>query len=473
MKAILVIDDEERVCWAFEEYLTGEGYRVFTAYNAEHGLQLAREHEPDVILLDIQLPGMDGLEALKQIKSLLPETDVIMITAYGSSETTIRAIQLGAYDYITKPPDLHAVQEVIERAVQARELGTQFDSAETTPAPIGQLIGQSPAMQQIYKLIGMLTTNTIPVLIEGETGTGKELVAQAIHANSMRSQGPFIAVNCGALPDTLLESELFGYERGAFTGATSSKPGKFELADGGTLFLDEASSMSPALQVKLLRVLQNSEFERLGGTEAVHIDVRIIAATNVDLTTLVRSGIFREDLYYRLKPISITLPPLRERKEDIPPLVEHFLALSSKELSVATRGVADGVMDRFLCYDWPGNVRELQNAIRSAMVRTRSNVILPEHLPEEIRDLQPIAEKSPGGNVQFEQELKRYVQRLLLDPPPENFYQRVVDHVDRILLQSVLEHVEGNQVRAAKLLDISRTTLRKKLESLAVIREEE
>ena len=466
MNTILVIDDEERVCWAFEEFLSDEGYHVFTAHNAEQGLQLAALHQPDVVLLDIQLPGMDGLEALRILHEQHPETDVIMITAYGTSETTIKAMQQGAYDYITKPPDLNAVQEMIDRAIQARELASQLDTAVAPLTPLGQLIGQSPEMQQIYKLIGMLTTNMIPVLIEGETGTGKELVAQAIHANSLRRSGPFVPVNCGALPDTLLESELFGYRRGAFTGATANKPGKFELADGGTLFLDEADSMSAALQVKLLRVLQHSEFDRLGGTGSVTVDVRIIAATNEDLAKQVHEGLFREDLYYRLKPISITLPPLRERREDIPLLVEHFLARTSQELGKPIRGVADSVMDIFMRYDWPGNVRELENAIRSAMVRTRSDVILPEHLSEEVRPAQSMTDRAVPGTCIFEREFERYIAQQLKHPPEYNFYQHIIDELDRILLRTVLAHSGDNQVQAAKLLDISRTTLRKKLDHL-------
>jgi len=330
------------------------------------------------------------------------------------------------------------------------------------------LVGKSKQMQEIYKLIGAMTTNDITVLIGGENGTGKELVAKAIHYNSHRKDKPFVPVNCGALPDTLLESELFGYDKGAFTGATGQKKGKFELADGGTLFLDEVSTMSPALQVKLLRVLEAKEVEHLGGTKAIDVDVRIIAATNEHLAAAVKARNFRRDLYYRLNLISFTIPPLRERGEDIPLLVNHFLQVANVELGKQLKGLDEKAMELLKKYNWPGNVRQLENAIKSAAVFSRSDVILPEHLPPEIL-------KGPGSMEDEEDTFASALEFLLkpkvkdaLESEATSLHDDILKAVNRSLITLVLQEVNGNQVKAHKLLGVSRTTLRKKIEELEI-----
>ncbi|MFQ6041530.1 MAG: sigma 54-interacting transcriptional regulator [Candidatus Poribacteria bacterium] len=471
MKKVLVIDDEEKVCWAFEQFLKDEGYKPIIANNAEEGLKKVETERPDIVILDVRLPGMDGLEALKQIKSLNPGIHVIIITAFDFFETTIKAMQLDAFDFVTKPPDLDEIREIIDRAIKAQELSQGLIPPEIEPADryqLDKLVGESSQMQEIYKLIGAITTNNVNVLIEGENGTGKELVAKAIHYNGPRKDKPFVPVNCGALPDSLLESELFGYEKGAFTGADTPKKGRFELADGGTLFLDEVSTMSSALQVKLLRVLEEQEFEPLGGTETIKVDVRIIAATNENLESLVQSGTFREDLYYRLKVISFNLPPLRERPGDIPLLVNHFLAAANLELGKQLKGLDRKAMDLLLKYDWPGNVRELENAIKRAAVLSRSDVILIEHLPPEIIAGPRKAEREASALESALENILNAKVKQAINQNGNNLYDDILSIVDKLLVNLVLQEVNGNQVKAAQLLGISRTTLREKIKKFGI-----
>ena len=469
MKKVLVVDDDEKICWAFEQFLEDEGYQPVIANNAEEGLRKVQAESPDIVLLDVRLPGMSGLDALKEIKALQPDSIVIVMTAYDDVETTIQAMQRRAFDFIAKPIDLDQVKSILERATNMHAARDELASTPSTNAQssVGpKLVGKSPQMREIYKRIGIMASNAITVLIEGESGTGKELVARAIHANSPRKNRRFVSVNCGALPDDLLESELFGYEAGAFTGASAKgKPGKFELADGGTLFLDEVSSMSPALQMKLQRALQENEIERLGGTCTLKVDVRIIGATNRDLSELVRTGEFREDLYYRFKRLSIKLPPLRERTGDIPLLVEHFLGLVSTELHHPVRGVSDDCMGLLQQYDWPGNVRELENTIKSAAVLSRSDVILPEHLPSEVLEHH---RRFPSSRTQTEERLKMVLRETIREAiarEDEALYDEVIEAVDRTLIALVLEAYEGNQTKSARLLGTSRTTLIKKIKA--------
>jgi nitrogen regulation protein NR(I) len=482
MKNILVIDDDEKICWAFEQFLRDEGYRPIIANNAEEGLRKIRLEAPDVVLLDVRLPGMNGLEALKQIKALQPEVIVIVMTAYDSVETTIQAMQLHAFDFIPKPIDLDNVKAIIDRATQmqverskiprsgvVRSELPSVDAELPAQSQEHRLVGKSPQMQEIYKLIGIMASNTITVFIEGESGTGKELIARSIHSNSVRKDKPFVPVNCGALPDDLLESELFGYEAGAFTGANAKgKPGRFELADGGTLFLDEISNMSPVLQVKLQRALQEQEIERLGGTRPLKVDVRIIAATNQDLAEAVRLGRFREDLYYRFNLLSINLPPLRERAADIPLLINHFLQTASVELGQNVRGVSPGSMELLQQYDWPGNVRELENTVKSAAVLSRADVILPEHLPPEILNYKGMRESTQSRlEIVLESVLKETVKDAVTRAH-EALYDEVIDAVDRTLIKNLLEEVQDNQTKSAKILGISRTTLLQKIKKLEI-----
>ena len=477
MKNVLVIDDDEKICWAFEQFLTDEGHRPIVANNAEEGLRKIQSDTPDIILLDVRLPGMNGLEALKQIKVLQPEAIVIVMTAYDSVEMTIQAMQLHAFDFIPKPIDLDQVKAIIDRVSQMQVERNKMSPTELSSVELElpaqpqehRLVGKSPQMQEIYKLIGMMANNTVTVLIEGESGTGKELIARSIHSNSVRKDKPFVPVNCGALPDDLLESELFGYEAGAFTGANAKgKPGRFELADRGTLFLDEVSNMSPVLQVKLQRALQEQEIERLGGTRPLKVDVRIIAATNQDLAEGVRLGRFREDLYYRFNLLSINLPPLRERSADITLLVNHFLQTASVELGQTVRGVSPRCLALLQQYDWPGNVRELENAVKSAAVLSRTDVLLPEHLPTEILNYKGRQQSSQSRlEVVLESVLKETVKDAVTRAH-EALYDEVIDAVDRTLIKNLLEEVQDNQTKSAKVLGISRTTLLQKIKKLEI-----
>ena len=468
MKNVLVIDDDEKICWAFKQFLEDEGYCPITANNAEEGLRRIASDKPDVVLLDINLPGMSGLEALAEIKTQHPSVIVVIITAYDDVETTVEAMRLHAFDFVPKPIDLDVVRSVLDRAFRTQSVRSTFPLETEVDSPIDQrghrLVGKSDQMREIYKLIGVLASNTTTVLIEGETGTGKDLVARAIHAGSERKDMPFVQVDCGALPDELLESELFGYEAGAFTGAkTEGKPGRFELADGGTLFLNEVANMSAALQVKLLRALQTQEIERLGGTRTLKVDVRVIAATNQELGQMVKVGQFRADLYYRFKRIALHLPPLRERKEDIPLLITHILQLIQDELGKTIRGISEEGMKLLQNYAWPGNVRELENCLRSAATFSRSDVILPEDLPTEIHT-------SPSTVLPDASHLETSLIFALQDiakagiaEGSKQLYDDVVTLLDKTIIELALDECSNNHSKTAELLGISRTTLIKKM----------
>ena len=468
MKNVLVIDDDEKICWAFEQFLEGEGYSPSIANNAEEGLRRIAADKPDIVLLDVKLPGMSGLEALAEIKAHHPWVIVVIITAYDDVETTIEAMRLQAFDFVPKPIDLDIVKSVLERAFRTQSVRSTLPVETTDQSPTAEighrLVGKSGQMREIYKLIGIMASNTMTVLIEGETGTGKDLVARAIHTGSPRKEAPFVPVDCGALPDELLESELFGYEAGAFTGAKrEGKPGRFELANGGTLFLDEVSNMTPTLQVKLLRALQTQEIERLGGTRRLNVDVRVIAATNQELSEMVKRGQFREDLYYRFKRIALHLPPLRERQEDIPLLITHFLQLIQEELRKSIRGISKEGMELLQDYHWPGNVRELENCIRSAGTLCRADVILPDDLPPEIRTGQQI---DPTSTSHLHESLKSVLQdmtKAAITQERRGLYEEAVAVLDKALIELVLDEFTGNHSKTAELLGISRTTLLKKI----------
>ncbi|MDE0322505.1 MAG: sigma-54 dependent transcriptional regulator [Candidatus Poribacteria bacterium] len=468
MKNVLVIDDDEKICWAFEQFLESEGYRPSIANNAEEGLRRIAADKPDVVLLDVKLPGMSGLEALGEIKANHPWVIVVIITAYDDVETTIEAMRLQAFDFVPKPIDLDIVKSVLERAFRTQSVRSTLPVEAADESPTEQsghrLVGKSSQMREIYKLIGIMASNTMTVLIEGETGTGKDLVARAIHTGSTRKDAPFVPVDCGALPDELLESELFGYEAGAFTDAKKEgKPGRFELANGGTLFLDEVGNMTPTSQMKLLRALQTQEIERLGGTRQLKVDVRVIAATNQELGEMVKRGQFREDLYYRFKRIALHLPPLRERQEDIPLLVTHFLQLIQEELGKPIRGISEEGMKLLQDYSWPGNVRELENCIRSAATLCRADVVLPDDLPPEIRTGQQI---DPTGTSYLETSLKSVLQDITkeaITQEKRGLYEEVITLLDKALIELVLDEFSGNHSKTAELLGMSRTTLIKKI----------
>ena len=468
MKNVLVIDDDEKICWAFEQFLEEEGYSPNIANNAEEGLRRIASGKPDVVLLDVKLPGMSGLEALARIKARYPRVIVIIITAYDDVETTVEAMRLQAFDFVPKPIDLDVVKSTLVRAFQAQSVRSTLPVKPAGKPPKGQrgprLVGKSDQMREIYKLIGIMASNTMTVLIEGETGTGKDLVARAIHAGSERKDMPFVPVNCGAIPDELLESELFGYEEGAFTGAKAEgKPGRFELANGGTLFLDEVGNMTSALQVKLLRALQTQEIERLGGTSILKVDVRVIAATNQELGQMVQLGQFRDDLYYRFKRIALHLPPLRERSEDVPLLITHFLQLAQDELGKPIRGISEEGMKLLHRYEWPGNIRELENCIRSAATLARADVIMPADLPIEVQTgSRPTPANASLLETSLEATLHRVIQQAIADEK-KGLYDDVIAMVDKVLVGLVLDEFSGNHSKTAELLGMSRTTLLKKI----------
>ena len=469
MKSVLVVDDDEKICWAFEQFLEGEGYTANIANSAEEGLRRIAADKPDVVLLDVNLPGMSGLEALGEIKVNHPWVIVVIITAYDDVETTIEAMRLQAFDFVPKPIDLDIVKSVLERAFRTQSVRSTLPVKTADESPAAQigghrLVGKSSQMREIYKLIGVMASNTVTVLIEGETGTGKDLVARAIHAGSERKDKSFIPVDCGALPDDLLESELFGYEAGAFTGAKAEgKPGRFELADSGTLFLDEVGNMTPALQVKLLRALQTQEIERLGGTRTLKVDVRVIAATNQELSEMVKRGQFREDLYYRFRRIALHLPPLRERQEDIPLLVTHFLQLIQEEFGKSIRGISEDGMQLLQDYRWPGNIRELENCLRSAAALCRADVILPDDLPPEIRT-GAVADSTNASQLftAFKSVLQDTTKAAIAEGK-QGLYEEVITLLDKALIELVSDEFSGNHSKTAELLGMSRTTLLKKI----------
>jgi len=451
-QTILVADDESSMRQNLKELLDEEGFALIEAADGKAAVEQTRLCKPDLVLLDINLPEMDGLAALRTIKSELPETVVIVFTAYGTSERAIEAMKAGAYDYLEKPFDLDEFLLIVRRSLhyrallgEVRHLRNQI-SRQNQSAVSASIVGTSGKMQEIFKHIGRIAPTDTTVLIQGESGTGKELVADALQRHSPRNDKPFIKVNCGALPETLLESEMFGHERGAFTGAVATHTGRFELADGGTLFLDEVNAMTPALQVKLLRVLQNKQFERVGGKQTLTADVRVIAATNKDLGREVMEGRFREDLFYRLNILHISIPPLRDHPEDIPFLVEHFLDKYAPGRMVF---VSPEVFEKFQAYAWPGNVRELENVVQRALVMAQGDLITVDTLPLPLR--------SPRT------------------PPAEPLLQengfalkKVVSQVERDLIVRALEQTGGNKSRAAQLLQIHRRQLFAKLKQLKI-----
>lgn len=387
-KMILVVEDEKPLRIALCNLLQDEGFCILEAEDGKIALELMRDNRPNLIITDLKMPKVDGMKLLKRIKEMDQSLPVIVITAYGTSSTAIDAMKHGAYDYITKPFDLDEVLLTVKRALSHEALAMEVKALKDELSEkyrIDNIIGNSSQMQDIYKTIGRIAESKATVLIQGESGTGKELVANAVHYNSLRKNGSFIKMNCAALPETLLESELFGHEKGSFTGAVTARRGKFEAAHGGTIFLDEIGEMSPMLQSKLLRILQDQTFDRIGGNQSITVDVRVIAATNKNLEEEVKKGRFREDLYYRLNVVFIHIPPLRSRKEDIIPLIEYFLTKYSSEVKSETIGISKAVVDILLNYDWPGNVRELENVIERSIVFSGGKTIVPEHLPVTLR----------------------------------------------------------------------------------------
>lgn len=435
---ILVVDDDEITCNLLEEVLSKEGYGVDKALSGREAIDKGDGGPYDVVLTDIRMLEVDGMEVLKSYRKKSPETAIIMMTAFGSIETAIQAIKEGAYDYVSKPFKLDEIRLTIRHALEHKRLVQEnllYRQELITKYKLENVVGRSPQMLQLYKTIARVAESRSTVLIVGESGTGKELVARAIHFNSARAPKPFVAVDCGSLAETLLESELFGHVRGAFTGAITSKKGLFEEADDGTCFLDEVGDISLSMQSKLLRVLQEHEIKRVGGRETIKIDVRIVAATNKNLEELVEEGKFREDLFYRLNVVSFQLPPLRERAEDIPLLADHFLRKYAVENNKPISRISPEAMDNLIRYRWPGNVRELENVIERAVALSQHTVILPEDLPRRLR----------------EEPSRAYISTLPSQIP--------LSELEKLYIQKVLEETGGNKKKAADILGIDRRTL--------------
>ncbi|HQU42054.1 MAG TPA: sigma-54 dependent transcriptional regulator [Pirellulales bacterium] len=469
MPRLLVIDDEPNVLYSLQKSLTSSTLEVLTAKTGKEGVDRVVDSLPDAVIVDVRLPDMSGLDAYDRIRQIDPRLPVIVITAFAKTETAIEAMRRGAFEYLLKPVDFRRLREVVAKALEVSHLShvpAVISEEEPTDSPADRIVGNAPAMQEVYKAIGRVAPQDVTVLIVGESGTGKELVARSIYHYSRRSQGPFLAINCAAIPENLLESELFGHERGAFTGADQRRIGKFEQVSGGTIFLDEIGDMSSATQAKVLRLLQEQRFERVGANDTIQTDVRVIAATNKNLTDLVEQGRFRQDLFYRLNGFTLTLPSLRERRDDIPLLIEHFLRLFNRELGKNVRSVTADARRLLETHDWPGNVRELQSALKFALLHATGEVLTPDCLPEVCR---PAAGESaaPGAAPPGALDVGRYTRQLLeLNEP--HIYRLVSAAVDRVVLDEVLRHVKGNQLQAAELLGISRTTLRAKLRTLGL-----
>ena len=452
MATVLVVDDEQSITWAFEKFLGSLGHRAITAPTAEQGIELARRDPPDLVILDVKLPGMDGLAALEEIRRLRPGMRVIVITAHGTLDTAVRAMKLGAVEYLAKPVDLAKARRMIESALTEAGASREVEKLRGETV-LGEIVGRTPPMQEVFKKVGAVCQSDSTVLFVGESGTGKELLARALHANSSRSSGPFEPVNCAAIPETLLESELFGHEKGAFTGAVRLKKGKVEIADAGTLFLDEIGDMSPATQVKLLRFLEDRTFSRVGGNDRIAVDIRVLSATNSDLEARVASGAFREDLFFRLNVVRIDIPPLRDRREDIPLLVAHFIEQWGAE------GISQEALDILKNHAWPGNVRELRNAIERGVVLARKRTILPEHLPDSV------IRARPSGSPDPDDQVAEAVDQIALsaDAPRGHLFRHIEAKWEKAILRRALDMTGGNQVKAAEILGINRLTLRKKM----------
>jgi two-component system nitrogen regulation response regulator GlnG len=468
MSTLLAVDDDRTVLHVIRQAFREGTPAIVTAADAREGLDVVRRGGVDVVLLDIMLPDQSGLEVFRHIHAFDSKIPVIFLTSQSSSETAIEAMKLGAYDYLLKPPDLPKLRELIRQALEIRrvmKVPVELPQAGDGETDGDQIVGCCPPMQDVFKAVGRAAPQNVTVLIHGESGTGKELVARAIYHHSRRAGKPFLAVNCAAIPDALLESELFGHERGSFTGADARRIGKFEQYSGGTIFLDEVGDMSPLVQSKVLRVLQEQRFERVGGTQTIETDVRIITATNRDLKQLAADGRFREDLYYRLNGFTIKLPPLRDRGDDILLLLQFYLKKLGRELNKDVDGISPEALDVLMRYSWPGNVRELEAVIRQSLLQTNGSVILPEFLPEAVRHEQPhngrphTADEKPLGN------LETLLAARLRDPGAHDIYAEAVEVMERFVLSRVLSHTDGNQSHAARLLGMSRGTLRSKIRS--------
>jgi len=474
MDKLLLIDDEADVQYSFRRIFDSPEMEMATASSGEEGLRVIPQFQPDLVMMDVRMTGMTGLETLRKLRQTHAKLPVIIMTAYGTTQTAIEAMKLGAYDYVLKPFDVPKLQALVRNALEAARAMKKVVSyeplLESEDYDIG-IVGRTEAMQDVFKLIGQLAGSDATALITGESGTGKELIARAIYGHSQRSEKPFLAINCAAIPENLLESELFGHERGAFTGASQQRIGKFEQCNGGTLFLDEIGDMTPATQTKILRVLQSGTFERVGGNTPIKTDVRIIAATNKPLEQAVAEKQFREDLFYRLNVVRLRVPPLRERRADIPLLVNYFLKKFAEKNPQAIKGVTDEALRALAAYDWPGNVRELENVVHRALVVSKGDAMLSADLPPEVSMMSrdegrgTSAGGAASGTVSADigdiaQALFQIARR---DPK-----LKLIPFLEREMVIQALKETKGNQVQAAKLLGITRATLRKRVEKFGI-----
>ncbi|HEY8038632.1 MAG TPA: sigma-54 dependent transcriptional regulator [Polyangiaceae bacterium] len=459
-KQVLIVDDEPNLRKILSAQLSRDGYDVMTAEDGEQGLAMLKEHHIDLVITDLKMPKVDGMTLLKKALEEEPDLPIVLVTAHGTIDTAVEALKSGAFDFVTKPFDKDEVRQIVAKALRTRELR----GADASPAPAARarfgIIGSSPGITDLYAILERVADTPTTAMITGESGTGKELVARALHEHSSRKDKPFIKVNCAAIPKELIESELFGYERGAFTGAVTSKPGRFELANGGTLFLDEIGEIPIEMQVKLLRALQESEFERVGGIKTIRVDVRLVAATNRDLKKLIAGGTFREDLYYRLNVVPIRLPALRERTTDIPLLVEHFLAKFNDRLKKKVEGVEAEAMEVLVAYPWPGNIRELENVIERAVLFCDTQRLRATDLPPEIRGIPamanvPLPEADLQAALAGEGGLKEHVKVAM-------------SRLEKELVSRALQQTGGNVTHAARLLKISRKGLQLKMKELGL-----
>jgi nitrogen regulation protein NR(I) len=460
-KQVLIVDDEPNLRKILSAQLSRDGYDVLTAEDGEQGLAYLRDHHIDLVVTDLKMPKVDGMTLLRRALQEDPDRPVVMITAHGTVDTAVEALKIGAFDYLTKPFDKDEVRQIVAKALKTRQLaGAEASGGQTAPGARFGIIGTSTGIADLYAILERVADTPTTVLITGESGTGKELVARALHDHSSRKDKPFIKVNCAAIPKELIESELFGYERGAFTGAVSSKPGRFELANGGTLFLDEIGEIPVEMQVKLLRALQESEFERVGGIKTIRVDVRLVAATNRDLKKLISAGTFREDLYYRLNVVPIRLPALRERAVDIPLLVEHFLRKFNERLKKHVVGAEPDALDILAAYAWPGNIRELENVVERAVLFCDTQNVRAQDLPPEVRGAltptqAPITDADLQAALASEGGLKEHVKVAM-------------NRLERELVGRALAQTNGNVTHAARLLKISRKGLQLKMKELGL-----
>jgi two-component system nitrogen regulation response regulator GlnG len=499
---ILIIDDDDDLRYSLKRVLSGRKYNVVEASSGEEGLIMAEKHSPQVILLDNRMKGMSGMEALQHLRGINPNAMIILMTAYGTTQTTIEAMKFGAFDYIMKPFDMKKILSLTDAALASSVDLDRASAAEEKAKGISQedieggIIGSSAAMQTVFKMIGQVAASDVTVMVTGESGTGKELIARAIYQNSLRSQKPYIAVNCAAIPENLIESELFGHEKGSFTGATSQRIGKFELCDGGTIFLDEIGDMALSTQTKILRALQEGEIQRVGSSETIKVNVRMLAATNKPLEEMVKEKTFREDLYYRLNVVRIQLPPLRERMEDVPQLIDFVLKRLARDSKADTKSISPEALGVLTKYKWPGNVRELENLIYRSAVMAQGETILIKDLPLEVvgavGDLDKLTQapfasdsesSAPMGsgvaNATHSDEAQvpettvaEPVVGEVVQDPFEIVYQKlrkeqgtnILEHAEREIIACALKEAAGKQVKAAEILGMTRATLRKRID---------